>query len=89
MRYDCRVRLFVLMYTINSLESSRRIATVVSKLKAGIVPLRTLRSHFGSNRKSLCFCLFVILAQKYMSFKSPSLVPSLLEDSQVRAVDML
>ena len=37
--YDCRVRLFILMYPINSLESSGRIVSSVSESKAGIAPL--------------------------------------------------
>ena len=39
-RENCRIRLFILMYPINSLESSGRIVTLVSESKAGIVPLR-------------------------------------------------
>ena len=37
-RHDCRIRLFILVYLINWLESDARTATLVSKLKVGIVP---------------------------------------------------
>ena len=39
-RYDCRIQLLVLMYPINSLESSGFIATLMSESKTGIVPFR-------------------------------------------------
>lgn len=36
--YDCRIRLFVLTYLINSQESSGRIPTPGSESETGIVP---------------------------------------------------
>ena len=37
---DCRIRLLLLTYPIDSLESSGRIATFVSEWKTGVVPFR-------------------------------------------------